>query len=294
MAECSRCGNKLPFFSLGKICKSCKETMAQFAAMQSTPAPAQRYDDGGGWPPVTTGLIVVNLIVFLAMIFGGVSVMDPNPQELFRWGANYGPISLSFQPWRLLTANYVHIGILHIALNMWGLWALGNLGERIFGGWTYLAVYVLCGLTGSLASAGRRPPILSAGASGAIFGIAGALIAALYLGKLPFPKHAVQGTLKSLLFVAGYNLFYGAVVPGISNADHIGGLVCGLILGAALAGSLTATRGVREVWRLGVFAVATISLFAAFLLVRNVRGYRFQADTQIHAPAPARTFEAKL
>ena len=268
--------------------------MAQFAAMQSSPAPAQRYDDDSGWPPVTTGLIVVNLIVFLAMVFGGVSVMDPNPQELFRWGANYGPISLSFQPWRLLTANYVHIGILHIALNMWGLWALGNLGERIFGGWTYFVIYVLCGLTGSLASAGRRPPILSAGASGAIFGIAGALIAALYLGKLPFPKHAVQGTLKSLLFVAGYNLFYGAVVPGISNADHIGGLVCGLILGAALAGSLTATRGIREVWRLGVFAVATISLFVAFLFVRNVRGYRFQADTHIHAPGQARTFEAKF
>ena len=257
--------------------------MAQFAAMQSTPAPAQRYDDGSGWPPVTSGLIAINVIVFLAMVFGGVSVMDPNPQELFRWGANFGPVSLILQPWRLLTANYIHIGILHIALNMWGLWSLGNLAERIFGGWTYFVIYTLCGLTGSLASAWRNPPILSAGASGAIFGIAGALIAALYLGKLPFPKHAVQSTLKSLVFVAGYNLFYGAIVPGISNSDHIGGLVCGLVLGAALAGSLTAARGVREVWRLGVFAVATISLFVAFIFVRNMRGYRFEANTDSHS-----------
>jgi rhomboid protease GluP len=282
MAECSRCGNKLPFYSLGKICKSCRETMAHFAAQHGTSVPARQYEDASSWPPFTTALVVINLIVFLAMIFGGVSVSNPNPQDLFRWGANYGPISLSFQPWRLLTANYIHIGIIHIALNMWGLWSLGNLAERIFGGWTYLVIYVLCGLTGSLASAWRNPPILSAGASGAIFGIAGALIAALYLGKLPFPKHAVQSTLKSLLFVAGYNLFYGAVVPGISNSDHIGGFVCGLILGAALAGSLTAARGVREVWRLGVFAVATISLFAAFIFVRSVRGFRFEAGAHIH------------
>ena len=268
--------------------------MAQFAAMQSTPAPAQRYDDGSGWPPVTTGLMAINVIVFLAMVFGGVSVSSPNPQELFRWGANYGPISLTFQPWRLLTANYIHIGILHIALNMWCLWSLGNLAERIFGGWTYFVIYVLCGLTGSLASAWRKPPILSAGASGAIFGIAGAAIAALYLGKLPFPRHAVQSTLKSLVVFAGYNLFFGALVPGISNADHIGGLVCGLILGAALAGSLTSARGVREVWRLGVFAVAMVSLFAAFIFVRNVRGYRFEADSHTHASDRSRITEAKF
>jgi rhomboid protease GluP len=247
--------------------------MAHYAAQQGTSVSARRLEDADSWPPVTTGLIVVNLVVFLAMVFGGVSPMDPKTMELFQWGGNFGPASLSYQPWRLLTANYVHIGIFHLALNMWGLWNLGNLAERIFGGWTYLLIYLFSGLTGSLASASRNPPILSAGASGAIFGIAGALIAVFYLGKLPIPKHATQSMLRSLLVVAGYNLLYGAVVPGISNSDHIGGLATGFILGAVLAGSLTVAKDARLVWRLGVFALATLVLFGAFVFVRNMRGY---------------------
>jgi membrane associated rhomboid family serine protease len=135
-------------------------------------------------PLVTRALVGMNFAVFLAMVLTGVSPVNPNIPQLLKWGANWGPLSLHGQPWRILTSNYVHIGILHIALNMWCLWNLGGLAELIFGGWTLLLTYTLSGLAGSIASLWWHPMVVGAGASGAIFGLAGALIAALYLGKL--------------------------------------------------------------------------------------------------------------
>jgi len=110
------------------------------------------------------------------------------------------------------------------------------------------------------------------GASGAIFGLAGALIAALYLGHLPISKQAIQGTLKSLLLFAGYNLFFGAAVPGIDNSAHIGGLVAGLGIGAALAKHLTQPPEIHDGWRRGVFVAAAVVLFGAFAFVKHTTG----------------------
>ncbi len=127
----------------------------------------------------------------------------------------------------MLASNYVHIGIIHIFFNMWCLWNLGRLAERIFDRWTYLLVYTASGIAGSLASLWWHPQGIGAGASGAIFGLAGGLIAVLYLGKLPIAKDALKPTLKSLVMFAAYNLFFG-LVPGIDNAAHLGGLAAGL------------------------------------------------------------------
>ena len=108
------------------------------------------------------------------------------------------------------------------------------------------------------------------GASGAILGIAGALISALYLGNLPISKSAMQSTLKSLLFFAGFNLFYGAAISqNISNSAHIGGLVTGLALGAALAPTLHAPSAKRQGWAVVVFAVGVIVLWLAFSFFRQ-------------------------
>lgn len=172
----------------------------------------------------------------------------------------------------MLASNYIHVGIVHILLNMWCLWSLGFLAERIFDPWTYVLVYTSCGVAGSLASLWWHPAGVGAGASGAIFGLAGALIAALYLGHLPISKQAIQGTLKSLLTFAGYNLFFGAVARGIDNSAHIGGLLAGLALGAVLAKHVTAPPEIRNGWRRGVFVVAAAVLFLLFMLVKHVSG----------------------
>lgn len=219
--------------------------------------------------PVTTAIIAVNALVFLAMAFNGSSPIEPNILDLIKWGANDGLNTLVQQPWRMLTSNYVHIGIIHIALNMWCLWSLGILAEKIFDRWTYFLVYTFCGITGSLVSIVLHPIRVGAGASGAIFGMAGALISALYLGHLPIHPSALKSTLKSLLSFAGYNLFFGAVVPAIDNSAHIGGLICGLALGAVLAPHLTSPPDQRSAWNRWIFILSALLFAAAYYLARH-------------------------
>src|SRR5882762_3777482 len=281
MPDCTRCGRELPLYSFHKVCQPCRATMAQYATKQdSTPVP--RLTDAHAKSHVTMGLMAINLIVFLAMVFSGASPINPGGEALARFGGSWG-YSLFAQQWRLLTANYVHAGIIHIAFYMWCLWDLGGLAERIFDRWVYFLLYTCCGLAGSLAAAWWNPMAITIGASGAIFGIAGALISVLYLGKLPVSKHAIQSTLKSLLFFAGFNLFYGAAISrGISNSAHIGGVVTGLALGAVLAPSLTAPAGKRQLWSLVVFAGAGIVLLGGFTFIRHSLASMLSMEKGIH------------
>jgi rhomboid protease GluP len=185
---------------------------------------------------VTQAIFGINVAVFVAMTLAGVSMLDnPSGQDLVRWGANFGPLTVSGQWWRLLTCVFIHGGLLHIAFNMWCLWDLGRLAESVYGHWTFAAVYLISGLAASLASVVWNPVILSVGASGAIFGIAGALIASFYLGEFSLPRAAMTGMLRSVVLFVGYNLFFGAVIARTDNAAHIGGLVMGLFLGALIA-----------------------------------------------------------
>ncbi|HVZ61024.1 MAG TPA: rhomboid family intramembrane serine protease [Terriglobales bacterium] len=208
------------------------------AATDGGGIPAEELNSGLAGPPARTAtcvLIALNVLVFVAMVFSGVSAFSPQGEQLVRWGANSGPLTIDLQWWRLLTSTFVHIGLLHLALNMWCLWSLGSLGEELYGPWVYTGLYLLAGVAGSLASIWRHPGIVSAGASGAIFGLAGALIATFKLGNLPLPPAVLRTMLRSLVAFAGYNLMFGMLYPGIDNAAHVGGLVCGLLLGAALS-----------------------------------------------------------
>ena len=275
MANCISCGRPLPRFTFGErsdVCAECRKSAIEVPGNLSG-APAARLPQPRRTATVTAVLVGLNIAVFVAMTLSGVSWSQPNTAQLLRWGANYGPLSLGAQPWRILSSNYLHIGIFHILFNMWCFWDLGNLAERIFDRWSYFLIYTMCGIAGSLASLWWHPLVVGAGASGAIFGLAGALIAALYLGKLPFPKAAVAHTLRSLLIFAGYNLFFGAVGAGVDNSAHLGGLITGLALGAVLARRLTEPAGSRTRSELAVYTIAALLLFAGFRFVRQTRGY---------------------
>jgi membrane associated rhomboid family serine protease len=210
----------------------------------------------------------INILVFVAMVVTGISPMGGNTAELIKWGANWGPESLGAQPWRLLTSNYLHIGIIHIFFNMWCLWNLGLLVERILDRWTYVLAYTACGIGGSLASLWWHPMVVGAGASGAIFGLAGLMITIFYLGNLPIPKSAIKPTLKSLVSFAGYNLLFG-LIPGIDNSAHLGGLITGLALGAVLAKTVTAPAEIRNRSRWLIFAVTAALLAGGLIFVRQ-------------------------
>jgi len=277
MSSCKTCGRRLPGFTFGKLAEQCSNCHARAASDSgvSGPAPSSPQSLAGKkWPPVTSALIGINVAVFVAMLASGVSPIRPTVAQLEVWGANWGPLSLGPQPWRILTANYVHIGAVHILLNLWCLWNLGALSELLFDRATYLLLYSFTGMAGILASLWWDPLTVGAGASAAIFGMAGALIAVIYLGRLPIPKAAMQGTLRSLLAFAGYNLFFGAVIGRrIGNSAHLGGLVAGLSLGAVLAKQITASPEVRERWQRAVFVGAGVALLAAFALVKRENGY---------------------
>lgn len=266
MPTCVSCGRELPPGGHpDNICPECRArafVQVQQEAKANRPSQIKLM-------PVTSAIIGANVLVFAGMTLSGVSPVAPQISDLVKWGANTGLQTLASQPWRMWTSNYVHIGIVHIAVNMWGLWILGGLAERIFDRWTYFLIYTFCGIAGSLTSLGLHPNRFGAGASGAIFGLAGALISALYLGHLPVPPRAVRSTVKSLVLVAAYNLIFGAVVPGIDNSAHMGGLVCGLVLGAVLARHLTSPPDERNSWRQWVFTVSGVLLLAIFFLIRR-------------------------
>jgi rhomboid protease GluP len=193
---------------------------------------------------------------------------------------------LAGQPWRVFTSNYVHIGLFHILLNMWCLWNLGRLAERILGPWTYILTYTICGIAGSLASLWIHPGAVGAGASGAIFGLAGALITALYLGKLPYPGQMLRGLMKSLLSFAGYNLFFGAVVPGIDNSAHIGGLLAGLAIGALLASQLTQSSEQRRAHERFIFTAAALFLIGFGVFVKHQSGWVVEKYRELQQGSP--------
>lgn len=219
---------------------------------------------------VTMVLVAICAAVFVAMVLKGASLTKPTTAELLRWGANFGPLTISGQWWRLATAMFVHIGIVHLALNMWCLWDLGLLAEYLYGPKPFLALYLLSGLAASLVSVAHNPVVVSAGASGAIFGVAGALIATLYLAKLPAPRNALRTSLVSLLVFAGYNLIYGMVKGGIDNGAHVGGLLAGLLLGSVLSLDFPreAPRG-RNIRRLA-FPVFALVLLGSAVAIRHV------------------------
>jgi rhomboid protease GluP len=180
---------------------------------------------------------MLNVLVFLSMGFSGASWANPNAADVLRWGADYGPSTLSGQWWRLLTSTFAHLGILHIGLNMWCLWSLGPILERLMGSEAFALIYLCSGLFASEVSLAWSPIRVSAGASGAIFGIAGAFFSFLYLKKAPLDVQFMRRKLKSLVALIFYNLFFGAVYLRVDNASHVGGLVAGLILGATVPGT---------------------------------------------------------
>jgi len=240
MANCVQCGRQLPALSFGR--KLCQWCVQHEAAQRGEDIPVQRVEPApwlrqqSSSMAVTQAIFGINVAVFIAMMLAGVSMLDnPAGQDLVRWGANFGPLTVSGQWWRLLTCVFIHGGLLHIAFNMWCLWDLGRLAESVYGHWTFGAVYLITGLAASLASLIWNPVILSVGASGAIFGIAGALIASFYLGEFSLPRAALSGMLRSVVVFVGYNLFFGAVIARTDNAAHIGGLLMGLLLGALIA-----------------------------------------------------------
>jgi rhomboid protease GluP len=198
-----------------------------------------RLRELGSTPWITNALVIANVAAFalLALILHTFNL--GSVPQLLTWGVNFAPLTLHGQWWRLLSALFLHANPPHVLFNMWALWNIGRITERLYGNWVFAFLYFACGVLSGLASIVWDPTLATLGASGAIFGIFAAFVVfALH------PHHRVAVKVPTALWVstsifALYNLIAGFFTPGIDNAAHVGGVLSGLALGACLARPLT-------------------------------------------------------
>ena len=175
-------------------------------------------------PYLTYTLLAINVVMFgLAQLAGGTE----DPDVLLDFGAMFGPLISQGEYWRLLTAMFLHSGFMHLGFNALALFIFGQSVERSYGHAPFFLIYVLAGLAGSVTSYLFNSIAIAAGASGAIFGVVGALAAFLLLQRRTFGKHA-QNSLIGLAVIVAINVIIGLTTPGIDNWAHGGGLVAGV------------------------------------------------------------------
>ena len=179
-----------------------------------------------GEPQLTYFLIAVNVIAFLAMTSSGGSLTDPGG-SVYQHGALYGPLVADGEWWRIVTAGFLHAGIIHIAFNMYFLYFLGTIIEPMIGKLRFGLIYAVSLLGGSFGALLLSPNTPTVGASGAVFGLMGAAILAMRARGID-PMQSGLGV--TLLL----NLGITFLIPGISKGGHVGGLVAGAIVGYVL------------------------------------------------------------
>jgi rhomboid protease GluP len=280
------------------------ESIAELeASLENKPAEASRERTNTSlWNyPATYTLIGINVIVFAVMFpFGPVPAVvhahawtslltaSFDSDTLLRFGATSSYYVQHGQWWRLVTGTFVHVTLLHILLNMWCLWNLGLFGEPLLGKRGLIAVYLLTGTAGMMLSFAwaifRFQPTLVAGASGAVFGIAGILIVLLSNRSLPVPWEELRKLRKQVIFFAAINLVLGLgpgilamgaasqlsalhlspdSLPHIDNSAHLGGFLAGLALGVPLFPRMTSGRSTyrHRQWLTFIAAALLLCLF---------------------------------
>jgi rhomboid protease GluP len=255
VTHCSDCGAALveqePLFAPGEsaaFCHSCAAPVSEgvrlcercsAAAPDEENAVTLTLEDVLNELPArslfTPLLIILNVLVFAGMVGSGVSAFGPSIESLLQWGANFGPLTLSGEWWRLLTCTFIHIGAMHLAVNMYVLWDAGRVVERLIGHAGFLALYIGAGLLGSEASVAWDPLVVSAGASGSVFGVYGALIGVVLRQHESIPMGPLRALRNSALAFLIYNFVYGIGGEGIDVAAHVGGLVGGFVMGLLLS-----------------------------------------------------------
>jgi rhomboid protease GluP len=237
---------------------------------------------------VTKALVAPNILVFGAAGLAGAGFFVPNAEVLEAWGTNFGPLTTNGQWWRLVTSLFLHLGVFHVALNMCALYVGGRLAERLFGSQAFALPYFSAGLAGSLGSLIWNPAVNSAGASGAIFGVYGAMLAFFLRKHSAVPASIISQQRWSGVTFIGFNLMNGFSHAGIDNAAHIGGLSVGIVMGLVLARPLglearTRISAATFYTRGGVAALSLLGiLFVAlrFSPTGNVADQRFRRDLQ--------------
>lgn len=230
---------------------------------------------------ITRLLIAANVVVFIAMLFSGAGLWHSQNGVQLAWGANFGPATQDGEWWRLGSALFLHFGLLHIALNMFALWDAGQWVERMYGHFRFAMIYFAAGLAGNLLSlvvhAGHA---VSGGASGAIFGLYGALLSYLWLERSRIQPGEFRWLFWAAIGFSVVTIVFGLLVPGIDNAAHIGGLVAGLLMGMLLIKSDENVVAIQQGGRVasGLLFVVLVSAMVARI---PPPAYRWSDEKQV-------------
>jgi rhomboid protease GluP len=228
---------------------------------------------------ITPILININLLLFITMTLSGVNILLPENNELLAWGANFRVLTLDGQWWRLFTSCFLHIGIVHLLLNMYALLYIGLILEPYLGKTRFLSAYLITGIAASVTSLWWNDLNISAGASGAIFGMYGVTLALLTTSLLD--KSVKKAFLTSIAVFVGYNILNGLKPnSGIDNAAHIGGLLSGLLIGYALVPSLRQFENKRIKFST-VGALALVLLVSSFTVYKTLPNDLLQYDEKM-------------
>jgi rhomboid protease GluP len=220
----------------------------------STSRPLPRADADTPWG--TYGLIAANVAMFALELGSSTSLGHPGTDTMIALGANFGPLTLNGEPWRLVSAMFLHFGVIHIGMNMVCLYQV-RIVERMLGRAEFLALYFAAGLLGGLASTVTHAESVSAGASGAVFGMFGAFTAVMVVRRARLDPVAWKRTMQSLGTFFAINLVFGLSQREIDMSAHVAGLVAGFV------GAFALEKTRRPAARPGLRALSVIVVGAA-------------------------------
>ena len=215
-------------------------------------------------------IVLTNILIFVLMLIDGVAVRGWTADVMIGWGGNFGPVTRGGEWWRLVSSMFLHYGFFHLAFNMLALVYFGRIVERLLGNMGFLLTYFVAGISGSIASVAWRTDAVSAGASGAVYGIAGALIGFLVWRRDTVPLPVLKRLRNGMISYLAIDIYFGLKLPQVDMADHVGGLIagflCGLVLSQPLALGMVANRRQKNRLLIAGSIVAFPILAAAVVL----------------------------
>jgi len=227
-------------------------------------------------------LLLANSLIFSAMLVHSDYIMakaagdalvfsDFDSALLQKWGGDYGPLTLTGQFWRIITSTFLHWNGWHLCMNMLFLFGLGRYLDRLFTRTQTLALYLLTGMASSIFSLAWSPLAISAGASGAIYGQAGVLIALLCFARSNFSRRDIRNLLLWIILLMPIELLWGHVSKRTGYAAHLGGILCGFGIGILLARTFRLSPEERAARQRRVWQFAAVPLVILFTIVMQVR-----------------------
>ena len=287
--ECPACGNQTP--AANAACAHCGAVSVEAAVAAREATSEYRFLRALFTRPnhFTMIFIGINVGVFALMcLAGGFAVTSVDPEVLRGFGAKQNNlIAEQHEYWRLITAIFIHIGFIHLFLNNYALWIIGQEIEQIYGSARFVTLYLVTGVIGSLGSYIFNPQATSAGASGAIFGLFGVMATFAFKYRKEIPALLSREIKRRVLPIIALNLVFGFSVRIVDNAAHIGGLVSGIALAVAVPYMRPNEKLTPLVWR-ALQVICLVVIFISFGdAFRHYNGPQLVFSNLTRRPAPS-------